>query len=189
VRGKSIKEIVRELHVSRNTVRKVLRTEATAFSYEREVQPLPRIGPWREALDGLLAGNEGKPARERLEQDAREVATKRAKTFTTFFFPVGDDIKAIVAEWVRYVRIEKLWGGENDPLFPATETAADPARGFHAVGLARHHWSSAGPVRKIVRSAFKAVGVPYANPHSFRNTLVQLAYTLKLPPEAFKAWS
>ncbi|MFG1285375.1 IS21 family transposase, partial [Xanthobacter autotrophicus] len=55
VRGKSIKEIVRELHVSRNTVRKVLRTGATAFSYEREVQPLPRIGPWREALDGLLA--------------------------------------------------------------------------------------------------------------------------------------
>ncbi|MGR7993568.1 IS21 family transposase [Xanthobacter sp. ZOL 2024] len=66
VRGKSIKEIVRELHVSRNTVRKVLRTGATAFSYEREVQPLPRIGPWREALDGLLAGNEGKPTRERL---------------------------------------------------------------------------------------------------------------------------
>ncbi|MFG1266275.1 IS21 family transposase [Xanthobacter aminoxidans] len=66
VRGKSIKQIVRELHVSRNTVRKVLRTGATAFSYEREVQPLPRIGPWREALDGLLAGNEGKPARERL---------------------------------------------------------------------------------------------------------------------------
>jgi transposase len=66
VRGKSIKEIVRELHVSRNTVRKVLRTGATAFSYEREVQQLPRIGPWRDALDGLLAGNEGKPARERL---------------------------------------------------------------------------------------------------------------------------
>lgn len=125
---------------------------------------------------------------ERLEQDAREVATKRAKTFTTFFFPVGDDIKAIVVEWVRYLRTEKLWG-ENYPLFPATETAADPARGFHAVGLARQHWSSAGPVRKIVRAAFEAAGLPYANPHSFRNTLVQLAYNLKLPPEAFKAWS
>ena len=39
--GKPIKEIVRELHVSRNTVRKVLRSGATAFSYEREVQPRP----------------------------------------------------------------------------------------------------------------------------------------------------
>jgi predicted transcriptional regulator len=44
VRGKTIKEIVRELHVSRNTVRKVLRSGATEFTYEREVQPLPKLG-------------------------------------------------------------------------------------------------------------------------------------------------
>jgi transposase len=47
-------------------VRKVLRSEATEFHYERDEQPLPRIGPWQEALDGLLAANEGKAARERL---------------------------------------------------------------------------------------------------------------------------
>jgi len=28
-------------------------------------QPLPRIDPWRDRLDGLLLANEGKPARER----------------------------------------------------------------------------------------------------------------------------
>ena len=44
VRGKTIKEIVRELHVSRNTVRKVLRSGATEFTCEREVQPLPKLG-------------------------------------------------------------------------------------------------------------------------------------------------
>ena len=33
VRGKSIKEISRDLHVSRNTVRKILRSEATSFQY------------------------------------------------------------------------------------------------------------------------------------------------------------
>src|SRR5215204_339089 len=64
--GRSIKEIVRDLKVSRNTVRKVLRSGETSFSYEREVQPLPRLGRWREDLDRLLAGNEGKAARERL---------------------------------------------------------------------------------------------------------------------------
>ena len=32
----SVKKIVRELHVSRNTVRKILRTDETDFSYERE---------------------------------------------------------------------------------------------------------------------------------------------------------
>ena len=66
VRGKTIKEIVRELHVSRNTVRKVLRSGATEFTYEREVQPLPKLGRWKEELDRLLVANEAKPARERL---------------------------------------------------------------------------------------------------------------------------
>ena len=66
VQGKTIKEIVRELHVSRNTVRKVLPSGATAFEYERERQPRPRIGPWQAALDGILASNETKATRERL---------------------------------------------------------------------------------------------------------------------------
>jgi hypothetical protein len=42
VLGKSIKEIVREQHVSRNTVRKILRSGASEFTYERDVQPLCR---------------------------------------------------------------------------------------------------------------------------------------------------
>src|ERR1700688_2101215 len=66
VQGKAIKAICRELRVSRKVVRKVLRSEATEFRYEREEQPLPRIGPWQEALDQLLAANEAKPSRERL---------------------------------------------------------------------------------------------------------------------------
>src|SRR3546814_8284049 len=57
VQGKAIKEIVRELHVSRNTVRKVLRSGETAFSYARTEQPRPKLGPWRDDLDRLLAAN------------------------------------------------------------------------------------------------------------------------------------
>jgi transposase len=66
VRGKTIKEIVRDLHVSRNTVRKILRSGATVFEYERTVQPQPRLGPWRAELDRLLAANASRPSRERL---------------------------------------------------------------------------------------------------------------------------
>jgi transposase len=66
IKGKSIKEIVRELRVSRNTVRKVLRSGATAFEYGRQVQPRPKVGPWRGDLDQMLAANEAKPLRERL---------------------------------------------------------------------------------------------------------------------------
>ncbi len=66
IRGRSIKEICRELHVSRNTVRKVIRSGTTALTYERTVQPMPKLGPWQNELDRLLSTNAARPARERL---------------------------------------------------------------------------------------------------------------------------
>src|SRR3954469_14111761 len=77
VRGRSIKEIVRDLHVSRNTVRKILRSGETVFSYERETQPLPRIGPWRDRLDAMLSANEARPGREQLTLNRRRVPNGR----------------------------------------------------------------------------------------------------------------
>src|SRR5689334_10316360 len=64
--NKPIKTICREFRVSRRVVRKVIRSQATEFRYQRSRQPLPRIDPWRDQLEGLLLENEGKPARERL---------------------------------------------------------------------------------------------------------------------------
>lgn len=66
VQRKSIKAICRELKISRKVVRKVLRSDETEFRYERKHQPYPRIGVWREKLDGLLSSNAAKPQRERL---------------------------------------------------------------------------------------------------------------------------
>jgi transposase len=66
VQGKSIKEIARDLRLSRNTVRKVLRSDETSFAYERQVQPRPKLGRWKEELDRLLATNAEASARERL---------------------------------------------------------------------------------------------------------------------------
>src|SRR6185312_2951480 len=66
VHGQPIKAICRELGVSRKVVRKIIRSEATEFRYERETQPLPKMGAWSAELDRLLAANESKAARERL---------------------------------------------------------------------------------------------------------------------------
>src|ERR1700757_2385132 len=66
VKGKTIKEIARDLGVSRNTVRRVLRSGETSFEYERTVQPRPKLGRWTAELDELLDGNETKPVREQL---------------------------------------------------------------------------------------------------------------------------
>jgi transposase len=66
VKGKSIKEIARDLKISRNTVRRILRSGETSFSYEREVQPRPRLGHWKADLDRMLTTNAGNTTRERL---------------------------------------------------------------------------------------------------------------------------
>ncbi len=50
VQKKPIKAICRELGLSRKVVRKVLRSDATEFRYERETQPLPKIGPGGRGL-------------------------------------------------------------------------------------------------------------------------------------------
>ena len=66
IKGKTIREISRDLKVSRNTVRKVLRSGETSFEYERDVQPRPKLGRWTAELDELLEGNTTKPFREQL---------------------------------------------------------------------------------------------------------------------------
>jgi len=124
----------------------------------------------------------------RVDQDAREVNTKFSKTFETFFFPVGAEIRGIVADWVTYLRQERLWGND-DPLFPATRITLGTARRFEASGLEQKHWSTTSPIRKIFREAFETTGLRYFNPHSFRNTLVRLGQDVCKSPEEFKVWS
>ena len=124
----------------------------------------------------------------RVQQDAREVKTKFSKTFTTYFFPLGDGIREIVANWVRFLREEKLWGND-DPLFPATRIVVGQTHQFESAGLERQHWSTASPIRALFREAFEQAGLPYFHPHSIRKTLARLGEEVCNSPEEFKAWS
>jgi integrase len=143
------------------------------------------------ARDGALASLRVKhvnlPARS-VFQDGREVNTKRRKTFTTNFFPVGPEPFDILADYVALLT-KDLGFGPDDPLFPATQMAQKEDRNFAAVGLARSNWRTTGPIRQVFRDAFAAAGLPYVNPHAFRKTLVRLGETLCRSPEEWKAWS
>jgi integrase len=121
-------------------------------------------------------------------QDAREVKTKFSKTFPTYFFEVGNEVRQIVVDWVAHLRETRLWGND-DPLFPATSVTLGKNRQFEVSGLDRRHWGSASPIRTIFREAFTKAGLPYFNPHSFRHTLVRLGQEVCQSPEEFKAWS
>jgi transposase len=62
--GKSIRQIAKDFHLSRNTVKKVIRSNATEFSYERTKQSLPKLGPHQDYLCEQLAADMGKPKRQ-----------------------------------------------------------------------------------------------------------------------------
>ncbi|WP_420723930.1 tyrosine-type recombinase/integrase [Hwanghaeella sp. LZ110] len=127
-------------------------------------------------------------AKRKVIFDGREVATKFSKSFTTWFFPVGGDIEIIFIDWLSYLKQTQLFGPE-DPLFPATKVVSKHNDGFQADGLSREHWQTASPIRDTFKKAFRCADIPYANPHSFRNTLTQMGEQLCRTPEEFKAWS
>lgn len=127
-------------------------------------------------------------ARRQVSQDARDVKTKAAKTFTSSFFPVGGDVESMVRDWVDELNLVHLFG-PDDPVFPATRIGLDEEGQFQAAGFNREHWAQASPVRAIFKKAFEAAGLPYFYPHSLRRTLMRLAYDLQLTQREAKAWT
>src|SRR5205085_10404244 len=84
-----------------------------------------------------------------VDQDARDVQTKASKTFSTWFFTVGGDVREVFTEWCHHLRRNLLWS-ESDPLFPKTQLGMGATGDFEAIGLTGECCSTAGPIRTIV---------------------------------------
>lgn len=94
-----------------------------------------------------------------IRQEPDMVNTKFSKQIMTFLFPVGDDIKEIALDWIRELREEKLYGG-NDPVFPRTKLAHDENLSFAAQGLEPVCWNTTTPIRKIFGKPSRARAYP-----------------------------
>ena len=62
--NKPIKQIARELRLSKNTVRKILRGDLTELHYERRIQPRPKLGAYLESLERRLLEDKGLPKKQ-----------------------------------------------------------------------------------------------------------------------------
>ncbi|MEX1663242.1 tyrosine-type recombinase/integrase [Thioclava sp. 15-R06ZXC-3] len=120
-------------------------------------------------------------------QDARDVKTKFAKTFTTWFLPVDAAYLDCLTEWITYLRQVRLFGYE-DALFPKPEQGLVDGC-FATIGLMREPYSNASKVREVIKGAFINAGLPPFAPHSFRKTLVKYGDQICNTREQFKAWS
>lgn len=119
----------------------------------------------------------------RVFQDPREIRTKFSKVMMTTWFPVGEDIEAIVRSWIT----ERWNAGVDDsaPLFPSLR---HPIK-HKAWADTETFWKTAGPVRWLIRQATQAAGTPYFRPHAIRSTLTHVSYKYARSLEEQKAWS
>lgn len=65
-KGLGIKEISRNLRLSRNTVRKIIRSGKTEHVYTRTTQPFPQLGEYIDRLNVHLADNFKRPRKQRI---------------------------------------------------------------------------------------------------------------------------
>lgn len=118
-------------------VTKVLEAMPNITSVEMRDRALVAFTLLTGARDSAIASLKIKHvdvAEQSLYQDAREVKTKFSKTFTTYFFPVGEEPLKIFTEWVSYLTHELSFGPE-DPLFPRTKVKNNPNQQFESMGV------------------------------------------------------
>lgn len=172
-------------------VRQVLARTPTATMLERRDRALIAVLTLTGARIGALASfrlGRVDLAGGFVEQDARTVQAKAAKSFRTCFMPVDDGALGIAVDWMRERERDHLWG-RDDPLFPATDMGLDAGGGLAPLSPARRGWVTADRVREIVRRALATAGLPSRNPPGFRDMLMRYAMALDLTPEDRKARS
>ena len=107
-----IKQICRDLRVSRNTVCKLIRSGATEFTYERSVQPQPKNGLWRDELDRMLAENARKPKQNGFVESFN--ARLRDELPNVELFHDLREAKILIEQWRRHYNTVR----PHIPTFP-----------------------------------------------------------------------
>ena len=124
----------------------------------------------------------------RVYMDAREVATKGAKTINTWFYPVDPIYREYFKSWMAHLADVELFGPE-DPLFPQPRIGHVKGKGFQNLGLSREPYASTSKLYKAVKEAFSSVQMPAYTPHNFRRTHGALMSKFCDTPDEIKAWS
>jgi len=65
LQGLSIGEIIRRTKLARNTIRKIIRSDKTEFTYQRESTPQPQTGPFRETIKSWIKEDSEKKRKQR----------------------------------------------------------------------------------------------------------------------------
>jgi len=121
-----------------------------------------------------------------VHQDGAEVLIQFGKTFTTYFMPVADMYEVCLSEWIEELTKVHLFG-PSDPLFPKPDMNISPSTGIENRGLSRLHYKTNDCLRRVIKDAFQAAGLPPYPPHRFRNIAVATSNGYVTTAEELKA--
>ena len=74
INNKGIKTIAKELNISKNTVKKVIRSDATKFELTKHIKSKPVLGGHIVRLHQLLEENKKEPLRRRMTFSSQQAA-------------------------------------------------------------------------------------------------------------------
>jgi len=137
--GKGIKRIARELGIARDTVRKVLRSGATEFTYKREVQPRRKLGAWVDTLTAILEAEDRLPRRER-RSTIRLFEELRGRGYDG----AHDSVHRFVKAW-RAAVMGSVVAAPGCRRRPSFRCASIPARPISSTGATRRSNSTGCP--------------------------------------------
>ena len=123
-----------------------------------------------------------------LFHDSRHVRTKFRKSFSTWFFPVGEQFVDILDAWLSEVSNQHK-GDPATALFPKTEMCFGQDGASPVPRLGGEGWANADPVRKLFKEACANSGLPDFKPHSIRHMLARIGQERAKTAEELKAWS
>ncbi len=130
------------------------------------------------------------PITFKIEQSPKYgVDVKFGKPVISRLLNFDDKLIKYVLEWADYLKNAKLFG-DTAPLFPRSKVIQAPnSLSFESNEVEPVFWSSAGPLRQILKERATKAGLPYFYPHSYRHAAIKLATRRCCTPEQMKAVS
>lgn len=126
--------------------------------------------------------------RERMARvDATKVRAKNSKSQTIAWFPVDQQVEAILIAWIE--EMKALGGMPENALFPPDAALQMSTRLVRIAGKPIVAWETDAGVRRAFHRGCAAAGLPYFNPHSFKHHLKSVRDAFCRTPVQRAAWS
>ncbi|MEQ1705409.1 MAG: site-specific integrase [Rickettsiales bacterium] len=141
-------------------------------------------------IDALISFNIGdfNLNRNYAFQDAEHVNSKFASSWKTNLWKFKPELRQILDNWINKLITEHGFSND-DPLFPRANITTNELSLFQHSGFIKEPIKSQSILRDELYKQLEKAGLAHYTPHTIRNSLIALFFSMPLTPEQQKAVS